>query len=357
MDHWAQGYDRCQSCGTAERKHKAKGLCALCYGAASEAQHKSHITRRKGSPLPTLITKDHLEEKYNSGQSLIDIARHYNCTRQYVHKLLKHYGIARRGQGAARNLAMERGKIAYLLKTTSGQEKLITPQNRYVNEDFFRTWSPGMAWVLGVVFTDGCVSEEKRGRVRVPRLQIVQKEPELLDKVRALMECNVPLTFTPKRGIAGPLHRLPIRNQKIYEDLIAFGLQAPKSYTITFPNMPSNCLRHFIRGCWDGDGSMYFERGAGRRAKPIASYVSGSRSFVESIVAYLHEMGLPRVTIHTDKRSTAFYIKYHGGNCAKLYHLFYDGVDQGMYLNRKHAAFKIAADLPLPPSPDGGRGA
>ena len=28
---WARNYDKCVVCGTTERKHKAKGMCTLCY--------------------------------------------------------------------------------------------------------------------------------------------------------------------------------------------------------------------------------------------------------------------------------------------------------------------------------------
>ena len=39
---WTEDFAHCQSCGTTERKHKAKGLCANCYALASEERQKSH---------------------------------------------------------------------------------------------------------------------------------------------------------------------------------------------------------------------------------------------------------------------------------------------------------------------------
>ena len=149
---------------------------------------------------------------------------------------------------------------------------------------------------------------------------------------------NAVITLQAKQ----PIHLLSIRNSTIYHDLVAFGLKAPKSRTIMFPAMPADCTRHFIRGCWDGDGSIHFDYGA--YSRPVADYVSGSRAFVEAIVAHLHDMGLPEATIHRQKRgSQCFYVKYGGRHCAKLYHLFYDGVDQSMYLTRKYVKFKLAA--------------
>ena len=104
---WAKGHDRCKSCGTDEHNHKARGLCGSCYDAAAEKRHKSHVTRRIGSHLPVPITKEDLEQKYKSGLSLNDIARQFNCTRQYIHKLMGIYKIFRRTLTEARNLALE----------------------------------------------------------------------------------------------------------------------------------------------------------------------------------------------------------------------------------------------------------
>ena len=72
---WANGHDRCTSCGTDEHNHKTRGLCGYCYDTAAEKRHKSHVTRRTGSQLPIPITKEDLEQKYKSGLSHSDIAR------------------------------------------------------------------------------------------------------------------------------------------------------------------------------------------------------------------------------------------------------------------------------------------
>ena len=106
---WAKGHNRCNSCCTVESKHRAKGLCASCYSAVSETRQKSHIMRRIGNPFPSPITKEDLEQKYNSGLSPTDIARQYDCTRQYIHKLLRRCSLTVRTQNEARNLALQQG--------------------------------------------------------------------------------------------------------------------------------------------------------------------------------------------------------------------------------------------------------
>jgi len=177
MSQWAKGHEKCKSCGTIGHKHKARGLCASCYDAASEARAKSHIIRGRGRSLVVPITKEDLEQKYNAGLSLIDIARQYNCTRQYIYKLLKQYALTVRTKSETRTLALNQGKISYNSNVYS-PGKTISHEKRHVNESFFKTRTPAMAYVLGVIYTDGCLVKPT-GPVKF-RVTISQKEPELL---------------------------------------------------------------------------------------------------------------------------------------------------------------------------------
>jgi LAGLIDADG-like domain len=338
---WAKGHDRCKSCGTEEHNHKARGLCASCYDAAAEKRHKSHVTRRVGRHLSISITKEDLEQKYKSGLSLNDIARQFNCTRQYIHKLLVQHKIVRRTLTEARNLALEQGKISYSSNVYS-PGKAISHERRHVNESFFKSWTFAMAYVLGVIYTDGCLVKPI-GPIKF-RVTVGQKEPELLEKVIALLNSNARLGFSAKRGIAGALYHFRIDNAEIYADLLRLGLTPSKSITLQFPEIPPEFLRHFIRGCWDGDGSVYWEGNNTR--KPCASFVSGSRDFIEHLMRHLVDLGLPGRTIHKSTRSKnpSYYFRYTGLPCVKLYHLLYDGVEASIYLTRKHDRFKAIAD-------------
>lgn len=55
-----------------------------------------------------------------------------------------------------------------------------------------------------------------------------------------------------------------------------------------FPNVPDEFVRHFIRGCWDGDGSVFVDKDS---RKMYANFVSGSRDFLESMVGKLMNAG------------------------------------------------------------------
>ncbi|HSL05983.1 MAG TPA: hypothetical protein VK901_20905, partial [Nitrospiraceae bacterium] len=46
----------------------------------------------------------------------------------------------------------------------------IIPEQRDVDESFFKSWTPAMAWVLGVIYTNGCLqaSPEPSGQSKSP---------------------------------------------------------------------------------------------------------------------------------------------------------------------------------------------
>jgi hypothetical protein len=175
------------------------------------------------------------------------------------------------------------------------------------------------------------------------RLSIGQKEPELLKKVCALMGSNALIRFSKKRGVAGAVHTLTFDNDIICTDLRQLGLTARKSLTITFPEIPPPLIRHFIRGCWDGDGSVFWSDAP---RQPGASFTSGSKEFIEQLVQHLVGLGLPNRTIHksTRSRNPTYSFRYTGLACATLYRVLYDGVDESMYLARKHDRFRQIAD-------------
>ncbi len=243
-------------------------------------------------------------------------------------------------------LSITQGKVGYATDNDDGSTTSRVLQRRTVDSDFFKTWSREMAWVLGVVSTDGNLYE---GRPRTDkhaaaarRLSIGQKEPELLYKVAQLMKCDTPLKHRKESGIRGELYALDISDPTICCDLITLGITPRKSRTLSFPRVPKGYLHDFIRGCWDGDGTVYIDK----RGQGLAAFGSASGAFLDAMVAELCQLGMPMPTVHSESRSPGYrYFRYFGRNCIRLFHLLYDGTPSTMYLERKYSKFKEIAEL------------
>ena len=339
---WSKKHDRCVKCGTTRFKHLARGLCKNCYHKHTENKHKDKNRTREYGSSSSILTRQYLVENYIlERKSLSDIAKECDCSRQYIYKMIKSYGISPRKKDDARKIALDRGKVTREAIDSDGKSELFTLEKIKINESFFKSWTPEMAYVLGFIYADGNLNKKN------PKFSISQKEPEILKKILKLMDCDAKIRFLEKRRygdiVAGNLHWFEIANKKIYEDLIDLGLIPDKSLTVEFPNVPHKCVRHFIRGCWDGDGSVYIEK---KRCRIGASFTSGSKRFIGKMVEELEKFGLKKRTIHITKRKNPTYsFRFSGSQCIKLYHYLYDNVPSTQYLERKYKIFNMYSNL------------
>ena len=370
---WSYKYDRCEKCGTTQTEHVSRGLCKYCYNRDIAKRHKDENRIRKYGGSSSILTKEYLLENYvRNKKSLGEIARESNCSREYVYKKMKSYGIEPRDKSSARELALDKDKVSFNRVNDDGINQSITLKKINLNESFFSKWTEEMAYVLGLIYTDGYLNPGRRAdsaRKSSGYVSLAQKEPELLEKVLALMNCDARLRFSKRRQfgdiVAGEIYSFAISNDQVYEDLVRLGLTPHKSHTITFPHMSEEFVRHFIRGCWDGDGSIYLERGKALRA----SYISGSYEFVKTLADELYTAGIYQTRYEVEKeKSRQFRLKYprykyplkiqkrKGSNSyyiriasrealEKLFTYFYKDVDESMYLNRKYKLFKEGLDM------------
>ena len=291
--------------------------------STSEAQALAWV-HGKCTPKPRTIplTDKQLREMYIDEQmSISDIARRVGCSPMTVSQRLRAAGIPTRALSQALRLTVLQGKRRVIL----------------VNRDFFKRWSREMAYVLGVIATDGNLASDK------PRVMIAQRERELLDKVSALMGCDGGISWTGNR-----IYRLSFQTPEVYADLMALGLTPRKSLTIQWPHVPRQYLRDFVRGCWDGDGSVSFQKW--RTAS--ASFYSGSLAFMEGMRKALVRLGIPKEIVNIqrlERRNSVYYqIHLNRHRAAPLFDILYAYTPKTLYLSRKRAVFaEIAKQVAL----------
>ena len=109
---------------------------------------------------------------------------------------------------------------------------------------------------------------------------------------------------------------------------------------VKFPTVPDKNLPHFIRGVFDGDGSVYYEPRS--KACPLrVSFTSGSKAFMTTLESKLHShAGLSKKTIYeTHRKNSEYYIRYSHKDCLKFFDYIYAGADESIWLDRKHQKF------------------
>ena len=263
------------------------------------------------------LSKDELINLYvHLKKSLGDIAKLYSVSRTAVYKKLKYYGILQRSKSEARIEAQKQGKL---------------PQQFFdIDENFFNNWSPEMAYVLGLIITDGCIS--KTGTVS---LDINDKQ--LLEQVKKAMGSEHKIE--PSKHQKG-LYYFHFTREKLTEDLHRFNILPRKSLTVKFPDVPKDFLADFIRGVFDGDGSVFFDK---RRPNfPLRSkFVSGSKNFIQSLENSLCILGMPKRTIYRQKTKNgwSYMFIYDHKDSVKLFNILYKNVQNGLFLERKYKRF------------------
>jgi AraC-like DNA-binding protein len=105
-------------------------------------------------------------------------------------------------------------------------------------------WTPELAYAVGLIATDGCLSRDGR------HLSVASKDRDLLDTVKRCL--NVTARITSDGGCL----RLQWGDVLLFRWLVDIGLMPAKSLRLGPLDVPDSCFPDFLRGCIDGDGSI-----------------------------------------------------------------------------------------------------
>ncbi len=136
------------------------------------------------------------------------------------------------------------------------------PINRKIpyilNRDYFSVIdTEDKAYFLGLMYADGNVVLNKT--VYRVRIVLQEKDKEILNKFNSYLGYEKPLKKVYKK-VGQNQYLLEMNSSKMGRDLIKLGCIPAKSLTLKFPTkeqVPDHLIRHFIRGHFDGDGSIF----------------------------------------------------------------------------------------------------
>ncbi len=194
-----------------------------------------------------------------------------------------------------------------------------------VNYDFFKTWTDDMAYMLGFIAADGNIMIDPK----VLNITQAKKDIYILERFNELLGCKRPIHVQSNN-----ICHLVIRNGELVNDLISLGIEPCKSLTMKwFKNIPSQYLRHFIRGYMDGDGCVCcYERK--NRGTVIEVSFLGTRDFLEGMVKEIfNHIGIPVIKVFDIKDNKIKRAKYCGLSAVKLLKWLYE--DANLYLLHK----------------------
>ena len=205
-----------------------------------------------------------------------------------------------------------------------------------VNSDFFKIWSPEMAYVLGFVGADGNVCHSGRAH----SLHIACDDKDIIEKIKITLSYEGPI-YQKTRNNGKISYSLRICDQIIFTDLQKLGITERKSLTFSPPKIPKKLIRHFIRGYFDGDGSVWL-RNTPYASKLVVDFYTASQPMSEFIYLKMKKIlknsynGKVRIAVAHQK--TPYYRIHLGQKSAfKLFAYMYNDVN--LYLERKYKKF------------------
>lgn len=209
-----------------------------------------------------------------------------------------------------------------------GFGKIIRKSIYSVNHDFFKQFSPEMAYVLGWFFSDGNVSSDK-GSISI---HLNKKDHYILEKMKNLMESTRPIDSYSNSSY------LRLDSKILAQDLINLRCVPKKSLFLEFPDIPPQYLSHFIRGFFDGDGSIHFNK-----PNTIKVTFISTKQFLEKLQIELNNiLGL---RIGSLQRQIKMCIAlYYGDDARKLCDWMYEN-SKDLYLIRKKERFDKHIEL------------
>ena len=223
-------------------------------------------------------------------------------------------------------------------------ERLGLKQNRNhprlaVNENYFKKWSPKMAYILGFILADGCIIEGTyKGYSGALKFGVQKRDIDILEKIKK------ELNSEHKISIVKNAAHLCITSQIIVNDLRKLGIKYRKSLRENVPAVPKRFIKDFIRGIIDGDGSIHFDK----RNYPTLSVCGGKNTIIFIQTYFILKFNIYSKVTSVKKYENSqpiFYVTYRSNSAKILIDHLYNNVL--LYLERKLKLAKKASIIEI----------
>lgn len=212
------------------------------------------------------------------------------------------------------------------------------PARLSFNIGFFHSMTTELAYVLGWIASDGCISTgDVTISLQVSHRPILESIKRLTGFVGAIHNTSHYDTRTLKT-----YHRAVLSlHSKALVELATYGLGPRKSLTLEYPDLPKNMQANFVRGFFDGDGCI------SKMAPPRTSYrisFCGPRPFLKSLRAVINAQNdINSGSISRNGKIAV--LAYNGRHSAeRILHWMYEGSTLDTRLARKYSKYLLALE-------------
>lgn len=235
--------------------------------------------KRKKPILTKEDKKEIIDNYYLSTAS--DLAKKYNCSKSSITKVW-----------AENNLS---GKTCRVY---------------YSDFDYFETInSKDKAYFLGLIASDGCIFRRK-GHQSLMTISLKENDRYILELFKNCLNSENPVSDSPKEMVS-----FAITSDKMCDDLEKYGLKERKTYGFKYKNIPFEYMNHFIRGYFDGDGSISITKNNYDNLSNYSIRITSNPDILKQFKKHLEELGI-KIYLSKDNRVEKYTNGYQPYNLA-----------------------------------------
>lgn len=221
-------------------------------------------------------------------------------------------------------------QVRNLLKINKIPQRRQAKDNRKfkVNDKFFSTESPDMAYILGFWAADGNVhSTENR-----LDLELASVDREILEKINIVLDNERPIkTYTCANGYVK--NKLYFWSKEIKDTFREYGIVPNKTYSkdFSFPfKLSEEYVIDYIRGFFDGNGCV-------KKTNSLTFELNSlNKKFLEDISIFLKEKYniITKITTCGLRSKEQYRLYCYGEEAKKVFNVLY--TKDSLYLTRKY---------------------
>lgn len=229
--------------------------------------------------------------------------------------------------------------IGRTIKKHNVATKMGGPKKYSLNDHYFeKIDTEEKAYFLGLMYADGSVSYFNNNI----RLYLSgDRDKIIIEKFKKSIEATHPLKINKMKD---PNHKtsygLSFASIKMKKDLFKLGCAPNKTFNLKFPTeeqVPKYLMRHFLRGYFDGDGSVSIMKNAAN----WQAYFLGNLNFLNKLSDFLKlEIGV-ECLIHPQRN--IFQYVFTAEKCQKILKFLYE--DSSIFLDRKKELYNLIKDF------------
>lgn len=322
---------------TLSRRFKMDGL-SITKGIDSDTYDMAKNLIKSGKKI-TNVCIDLGLDRHTLSKMMYDrgdrIPQNYSRLNEYDSKIIDLYGNGMSINNISKNIGVSTNVIWNALRNNNIDTNRVRTIYS-VNENAFDTIdSEEKAYWLGFLYADGYVNTDSG----VLSLALQVKDIKHLERFRSFMKTNIPIIrkyITTDDKIFESC-RIDICRKRIATSVCKLGCTPTKSLTLRFPTtdqVPKHLIHHFMRGYFDGDGSIYHSKQRNGKYQMGFSII-GTLEFINEFDNILNCSKTKRGVC-----GKAYELR-HSGNIKvmKIFNYLYN--DATIYLERKYTKFVL----------------